>query len=77
MRYQKPKKDGVCDRDGEALIQRGDDTEEKVRKRLEKYHSETAAIVPFYEKRGIMKRVDSSRALDDVFRSVESALAGM
>ena len=74
VKYRKPKKEGVCDRDGEALVQREDDTEARLRKRLQQYHSETAAIVPFYEKKGIVNRVDASRAQDEVTRAVESAL---
>ena len=74
VRFRKPAMEGVCDRDGAPLVQREDDTEEKVRRRLEKYHTETAAIVPFYGKQGIVRRVDGSEDPDAVARAVEAAL---
>jgi adenylate kinase len=43
---------------GVEVVQRGDDTVEAVTKRLSKYHSETAPIIPYYTQRGILKRVD-------------------
>ncbi len=73
VRFQRPRADGVCDRCGGRLVQREDDTEAKVRRRLDKYHSETAAIVPFYERRGIVARLDGSRPPDEVYRSVAEA----
>ena len=75
--FQKPRKDRVCDVDGSLLVQREDDTEPKVRRRLEKYHSETAAIIPFYESKGIVRRVDATREPDEVQRQVEAALPKM
>ncbi len=72
--FRKPRKHGVCDEDGSLLVQREDDTEPKVRLRLEKYHTETAAIIPFYEKQGIVRRVDASKDADEVQRAVEAAL---
>ena len=48
------------------VIQRKDDTEEACRARLEKYHSETAPIIPFYEAQGTLKRVDGNAAPDEV-----------
>jgi adenylate kinase len=75
--FQKPKREGVCDKDGGRLIQREDDTEAKVRRRLDKYHSETEAIIPFYERRGLVRRVDASRAPDEVYGAVQAALRGI
>ena len=74
IKYQRPRKDGICDVDGSLLVQRDDDTESKVRRRLEKYHSETAAIIPFYGKQGVVRRVDASKEPDEVQRAVEAAL---
>jgi adenylate kinase len=73
VRFRRPRKEGVCDRDGGRLVQRDDDTEPKVRKRLEKYHSETAAVIPFYEKRGKVRRVDGSKSPDEVYAAVRTA----
>ena len=74
VQYRKPRQEGVCDKDGAPLVQREDDTEAKVVKRLGKYHTETAAIIPFYEKQGIVRRVDGSKAPDAVTLAVEAAL---
>jgi adenylate kinase len=48
----KPKKDGVCDNDGEALIQRPDDNLDVVKKRLETYHEQTKPVVDYYKDTG-------------------------
>jgi adenylate kinase len=77
VRHPRPKREGVCDRDGAALIQREDDTEPKVRRRLEKYRAETAAVIPFYERRGLVRRVDASGPPEAVARLVEAALEGL
>ncbi len=74
VRFQPPRKEGVCDKDGGRLVQRDDDTEPKIRKRLEKYHSETAAVIPFYESKGLVRRVDGSRSPDDVHAAVRAAV---
>ncbi|HXG62053.1 MAG TPA: adenylate kinase [Planctomycetota bacterium] len=69
-RHRPPRREGVCDRDGGRLVQREDDTEPKARRRLEKYRAETAAVVPFYEARGILRRVDASRSPDEVYGAI-------
>ncbi|HUS63362.1 MAG TPA: adenylate kinase [Kofleriaceae bacterium] len=56
------------------VVQRKDDTEEACRARLEKYHSETAPIVPFYEKQGLLRRVDGNAAPDTVTERILAAL---
>ena len=56
------------------VTQRKDDTEEACRARLEKYHSETAPIVPFYEAQGTLKRVDGNAVPDEVSRRIEQVL---
>lgn len=48
----KPKVQGVCDKDGQALVQREDDKVEVVSKRLETYHKQTEAVVGYYRKTG-------------------------
>ncbi len=56
------------------VMQRKDDTEEACRARLEKYHSETAPIIPFYAAQGRLKRVDGNAAPDEVSRRIEQVL---
>ena len=74
LRWQKPKVDGVCDKDGTPLVQRVDDTRTKVFHRLDQYRSETAAVIPHYEKRGLVRRVNANQPPDDVYREVEAVV---
>jgi adenylate kinase len=56
------------------LVHRKDDTAEACTARLAKYHSETAPIVPFYQSKGILRRVDGDAPLDEVTRRIEAAI---
>ena len=58
------------------LVQRKDDTEEACRARQQKYHGETAPIVPFYESKGLLRRVDGVGSPDEVTGRLVSALEG-
>jgi len=69
-----PRRAGVCDRCGAALVQRDDDREEVVRRRLAVYHAKTAALVERYREKGLLVRVDGSRSVEEVARAVEEAL---
>jgi adenylate kinase len=60
---------------GLEVIQRADDTEEAVTKRLAKYHGETEPVLPFYEGKGILKRVDGVGSLDEVTARLQAALS--
>ena len=59
---------------GLDVVQRSDDTEEACTKRLTKYHSETAPIVPFYEQKHILKRVDGVGTPDEVSARIKKVL---
>jgi adenylate kinase len=59
----------------ERVVQRKDDTEVACIARLEKYHSETAPIIPFYEEKGLIRRVDGNAAPDIVTERISAALA--
>ena len=59
------------------LIQRKDDTAEACKARLEKYHSETAPIIPFYEQKGILRRVDGVGTPAEVTQRMAAALADL
>jgi adenylate kinase len=56
----RPRREGICDRCGGKLVRRADDTEETVRARLRWYHELTAAVVEYYDRQGILRRVDGS-----------------
>lgn len=74
LRFRRPVQDGICDICQNPLVQRADDTEDKVRRRLEKYRSETQAVIPFYEEKRLVKRVDGSLAPDEVTRAIRATL---
>lgn len=54
-----PKKEGVCDQCGGVLYQRPDDSEATVLNRLEVYQRQTASLIDFYEKKGILVRINA------------------
>ena len=56
------------------VVQRKDDTEEACRARLDKYHSETAPVVPFYEAKGLLERVDGNAPPDEVTERILTAI---
>lgn len=59
------------------LTQRKDDTVEAAVTRVEKYHSETAPIVPFYEDKGIVRRVDGVGSPEEITARITEALAAL
>jgi adenylate kinase len=69
-----PRKEGVCDKCGGALIQRSDDNEATIRNRLNVYRDQTAPLKDFYRKNGLLREVTASAGAgpDAVF---EAALA--
>jgi len=62
------------DETGEALMQRADDTEEALTKRLESYHSQTVPILAHYEPTGVVSKVDANVAPDEVWSGIEKVL---
>ena len=69
-----PKKEGVCDRCGGELILRDDDKPETVKKRLDVYHEQTQPLIDYYTKKGIIKDVDGTQQMDDVFNAIVKIL---
>ena len=65
-----PKKEGICDACGEPLVQRDDDREETVKKRLAVYHEQTQPLIDYYTKKGILKTVDGTKDMKDVFADI-------
>jgi adenylate kinase len=70
-----PKHDEVCDRDGSRLVQREDDREETVRKRVDVYHRQTAPLIRFYEDRDLLKRFDGTRSPTEVHDHIRATIA--
>ena len=69
-----PKKEGICDRCGEKLVQRDDDKEETVKNRLNVYHEQTQPLIAFYQEKGILRTVDGTRPMDEVFDAIQAIL---
>jgi adenylate kinase len=68
--FSPPKTVGVCDRCGGELYQRSDDTEETVRQRLEVYRQQTAPLLDYYGKRGLLRKVDGDQEVEKVFETI-------
>jgi adenylate kinase len=75
VEFDPPKHEGVCDQDGSRLIQRDDDREEVIRRRLEVYHRETEPLIDYYDREGVLRRFDGQRDPDEVHRHVRATVA--
>jgi adenylate kinase len=74
-RYKLPKVDTLCDVCGsDQFKRRPDDNEQTVRTRLAEYRAKTAPILPYYEVRGLVRRVDGMAPIEEVERSIEGIL---
>ncbi len=69
-----PKKEGICDRCGAALIIRDDDVPETVAKRLAVYHEQTQPLIEYYGDKGKLLAFDGTKHMDEVFADIVSAL---
>ena len=73
--FKQPKVEGVCDKcGGSEFKRRPDDNEETVRTRMAEYRAKTAPILPIYEARGIVSRVDGMADMDDVTVAIAAIL---
>jgi len=72
--YAAPKKEGICDTCGAELILRDDDKPETVEKRLAVYHEQTQPLIDYYTNAGILKTVDGTVAMEDVFKAIIAIL---
>lgn len=69
-----PKKEGICDKCGSSLILRDDDKPETVKNRLNVYHDQTQPLIDFYQKKGVLKEVDGTKDMKDVFGAIVNIL---
>ncbi|MBO6089085.1 MAG: adenylate kinase [Lachnospiraceae bacterium] len=69
-----PKTEGVCDKCGSALILRDDDKPDTVLNRLKVYHDQTQPLIDFYNNEGILKEVDGTIDVKDVFENIVKIL---
>jgi adenylate kinase len=73
--FDPPKHEDVCDQDGARLIQRDDDREEVIRRRLEVYHSQTEPLIAYYDGAGLLRRFDGRRSADEVHAHIRATIA--
>ncbi len=74
IKYNPPKNDKLCDRCSVKLVQREDDREEVVRRRLEVYRKQTAPLIEYYERKGILIRLDASKEIEEVYQELKRVL---
>ena len=72
--YIPPKSEGICDVCGKQLVLRDDDKPETVKNRLDVYHKQTQPLIDFYQEKGILKGVDGTVPMDDVFAAITAIL---
>jgi adenylate kinase len=75
VEFDPPKKEGVCDVCGSRLVVRDDDKPEVVRHRLEEYHEKTEPLIAYYEREGILRRVDGEQPPEEVADRIRALLA--
>ena len=75
VEFDPPKREGICDQDGSRLIQRDDDKEETIRRRLEVYARQTAPLIDYYEQAGLLRRFDGKRHPDEVHAHIRATIA--
>ena len=73
--FNPPKQEGVCDVDGSKLIIRDDDKPEVIQRRLQQYREKTEPLIDYYEDRGILQKVDGTKAPEDVAEQIRGLLA--
>lgn len=69
-----PKVEGKCDKCGADLILRDDDKPETVKNRLEVYHEQTQPLIDYYKAEGVLKEVDGTVDMNDVFNAIVQIL---
>lgn len=74
LEYAPTKSEGICDACGKELILRDDDKPETVQKRLDVYHEQTQPLIDYYANAGILKTVDGTVDINDVFQAIVSIL---
>ena len=74
IKHNPPKVGDICDVCGAKLVLRDDDKPETVTKRLSVYHEQTKPLIDFYKKEGVLREVDGTQDLNDVFQAITEIL---
>ena len=69
-----PKKEGICDTCGQELVLRDDDKPETVKNRLRVYQEQTQPLLDFYSAKGVLRSVDGTQDMQDVFKAITEIL---
>ncbi|OIJ21638.1 adenylate kinase [Anaerobacillus alkalidiazotrophicus] len=77
IKFNPPKVEGICDKDGSTLVQRQDDKPETVANRLEVNLKQTQPLIDFYSEKGYLERIDGNQHIQKVFEDVENILKGI
>ena len=70
VKFNPPKEEGICDKDGTKLIQRDDDTEETVKTRISVYFDQTAPLIDYYRAQNLLVDIDGAKDIDKVFDDI-------
>jgi adenylate kinase len=74
-KYNPPAKPGICDEDGTTLIQREDDREETMRKRLGDFHHYVDQLIEYYRAKGLLREVFGEGSLEAVYQRILDSLS--
>ena len=74
--HKKPVNENICDKCGQDLYQRDDDTDEGIKKRLEVYHTCVVPLIDFYNNRNLLANVNALQEIEKVAKDIETILGG-
>ncbi|AOZ97086.1 Adenylate kinase [Butyrivibrio sp. INlla18] len=74
IKHIPPKTEGICDKCGSELVLRDDDKPETVQNRLSVYHEQTQPLIDYYDKKNILKTVDGTKDMQEVFDNIVGIL---
>ncbi len=77
VKFNPPKQEGICDKDGEKLIQRKDDQPDTVKNRIEVNLEQTQPMLDFYSDKGSLVKIDGSQQIDQVFHDIDEKLKNL
>lgn len=74
VKFSPPKVQNTCDKCGDSLIQRQDDSEATVRQRLKVYHEKTAPLIGYYQVQNLLRTIDGTGPLSEITRRIDSLI---
>lgn len=74
LKFKPTKVEGICDKCGTELTQRKDDNEESLKVRLDEYAKNTEPVIAYYEEKGMVSRIDASKAIDAIWPELKETL---